>query len=98
MHTGPAIDNVSPVPFTHLEAQSLVAAAEDMLIDTSGDMVVTDLKALMLEANRDLVSLIAANRVLQDTIIDLQNQVAKLCAHNATTTALIEAINIHLTA
>ncbi|KAG1895717.1 uncharacterized protein F5891DRAFT_1193892 [Suillus fuscotomentosus] len=76
----------------------MAAAAEDMLIDSLGDTVARDLGALTLKANRDSVSLIAANKVLQDTIIDLQNQVAELCAHNAITATLIEAINICLTA
>lgn len=76
-------------------AQSPPSFAEEMEVDASGDIVAKDLQAMTLEVKLDLVSPLAA---VQDTINDLQTQVADIRTQNTKMAELVQIMNGRLAA
>ncbi|KAG1842588.1 hypothetical protein C8R48DRAFT_781026 [Suillus tomentosus] len=75
--------------------QSPPSIAEDMEIDAPGDKVARDLQAMTLEVKLDSVSPLVA---VQDTINNLQTQVADIRTQNAKMAELVQIMNARLAA
>ncbi|KAG2102541.1 uncharacterized protein F5147DRAFT_776288 [Suillus discolor] len=75
--------------------QSPPSFAKEMEVDASGDTVAKDLQAMTLEVKLDSVSPLAA---VQDTINDLQTQVADIRTRNAQMAELVQIMNGRLAA
>ncbi|KAG2056171.1 hypothetical protein BDR06DRAFT_1006284 [Suillus hirtellus] len=88
---------IAAVPLTlpPCPTQSPPSITKDMKIDMSGDMVARELQAMMLEVKLDVVLPLV---MVQDTINDLQTQVADIQTQNAKMAELIQIMNTHLAA
>ncbi|KAG1799144.1 hypothetical protein EV424DRAFT_1546074 [Suillus variegatus] len=75
--------------------QSPLSFTKEMEVDASGDTVAKDLQAMTLEVKLDLVSPLAA---VQDTINDLQTQVADIRTQNTKMAELVQIMNGRLAA
>ncbi|KAG1820784.1 hypothetical protein EV424DRAFT_1539318 [Suillus variegatus] len=75
--------------------QSPPSFAEEMEVDTSSDTVAKDLQAMTLEVKLDSLSPLT---VVQDTINDLQAQVANIRTRNAMMAELVQIMNGRLAA